>query len=217
MSQELIIDDLTYGLRGALACDDAAAATRLARAIIEAGGSVTMESDEPDEDDCCEGDLPLDRCVGTTQLHRILVDGEEVATLERYGWSHYGDPDHPSTPCGEWTTESGESDTEPSGAWRAVCNIADLGDDWDYVPGADEHELAEPETDPDGEYCLWWSTVGDDDGPRPAKRYATYADAAAACQLAQLELRVRNRGKLLCGFAVGVLVDGEWQMAHEDD
>lgn len=206
------LDALTIALRLAMHDDDdnADLARHIASAILEAGGTITIDSDDPEDEDYSEDTLPLSRRVATTQIHRLLVDKEEVATLEREGWSHFGDPDHPDTPAGEWTTDSGQNDQQPSNAWRAVADLADGDDDWDYHPGAEEPKDIDPAPDAEGAYCLWWSTVGDDSGPLPHTRYATLDDAHGACQLANQSLHVTHRGQLLCGYGIAVLEDGEW-------
>lgn len=66
------------------------------------------------------------------------------------------------------------------------------------------------ESDPDGEWCVYWETALDDSGPR--ERYETEEQAEAAAQLAQAGLRANNPGgNLLCGYSVRHLVDGEWR------
>lgn len=63
--------------------------------------------------------------------------------------------------------------------------------------------------DPDGEWCVYWSTSLEDDGPRA--RYATQEAAEAAAELAQAELERRHPGgRMLCGYEVRCLVDGQW-------
>ena len=64
------------------------------------------------------------------------------------------------------------------------------------------------EPDNEGEYCVWWSTVGDDS--HVVGRYATAEQAMAAGELADRDLRERYPGTLLCGFEVRRLDDGQW-------
>src|SRR5690606_20346473 len=105
------------------------------------GYDVEVVSDDPEDEEMGDGDEYRGQQIATTQVHHLLVDGEEVAALEREGWAYYGDINHPNTPSGEWTTDSGENDRRPSDAWRDACNEAgiDNGDpDWDCCPGAAE-------------------------------------------------------------------------------
>lgn len=60
----------------------------------------------------------------------------------------------------------------------------------------------------DGEWCVYWSTSLDDEGPR--ERYDTREQAEAACTIANDDLHARHPGSLLCCFEVRQLVDGEW-------
>lgn len=185
---------------------------------IELGAEIAVESEDPDEEDMTEGDGPRDRQVLTSQSHHITYDGERIATLTRESWSTYGSIDHPDTPYGEWTTDASEGDEEPSDAWRAVVAAAGIDDDeWDNIPECDEEEIVPPATDPEGEYCLWWSTVPTSESGPTGDRYATLADARDARQLADHSLRTTHRGDLLCGYGIGQLVDGEWVEVREEE
>jgi len=65
------------------------------------------------------------------------------------------------------------------------------------------------EPDPDGEYCVYWDTTGDDEGP--GKRYASPEAATAAAELANQGLHKHNPGgNLLCGYEPRRLVNGKW-------
>jgi hypothetical protein len=62
--------------------------------------------------------------------------------------------------------------------------------------------------DPDGEWCVWWETAGDDE--HAVERYATRDAAEAAAQRSQAGLKSRFPGDLLCGYTVRQLVDDHW-------
>lgn len=210
------LEGLREALEGALADDESYLSVSLAILATRLGHELGVVSEEPEYDDFSESSLPLDKKFATTQEHRLLLAGGEVARLVREGWSYFGDIDHPNTPNGEWTTDSGPEDRVPD-AWRKVCDRIGLSGDWEYAPCAPEPEVKEPESDPEGEYCLWWSTVGDDSGPMDGVRYSTYENAEAACQLASHELHRRHRGQLLCGHGIARLVDGVWVQILEPD
>lgn len=218
MNATQLIDSLSRSLAAAMQYDpnNADLARHLARAIMEVS-EIEIQSDDPTEDDYSEGSLPRDRRVAVSQEHRIMVDGLRVATLERYGWGYYGDHNHPDTPSGEWTTVAGDDDQEPSPAWLAVAEAAGIGGDWESYPCAEEEEITEPDEDPDGEFCLWWVTSGEDGGPRTDTRYATLEDARAACQLAEHGLRTTHRGTLLCGYGIGMLTEDGWRKLDDDE
>ncbi len=211
INRDTLVPAIRDAIAGDMEVDD------LVRTAISMGYVIEVESDDPEDADFSEGELPRDVRIATTQTHRLLVDGDEVAELTREGWSYYGDPDNPNTPSGEWTTESGENDRGVPAAWMTVCDVARLSGDWEQYPCAAEPETEEPETDDDGEYCLWWSTVGDDDGPLTRTRYPTLRDARIACDAADLDLRLRHRGTLLCGYGIAQLVDGEWEQITDDE
>lgn len=214
-----VTEALTTALREAIEYDDdnADLARHITRALLECGADVDIESDDPEEEEMGD-DMPRGRRVVTTQEHRMVVDGETVATLIREGWSYYGSIDHPNTPSGEWTTEAAEDDSQPSDAWLAVAEAAKLSGDWDTYPSADEEEYEEPETDDEGDYCLWWITSGSESGPLTDERYASFDDARRACLIAEHELHCQHRGPLLCGYGIAVMgEDGEWRLMTDAD
>lgn len=69
---------------------------------------------------------------------------------------------------------------------------------------------AMPEPDPDGEWCVYWDTVGDD--PGVIARYATRADAEQAVAAHDWP-PPGDHTAYLCGYKVRTLVDGEWVAA----
>lgn len=66
------------------------------------------------------------------------------------------------------------------------------------------------EPDEEGNYCVYWDTVGDD--AHVVERYSTQEAASAAADLKNEGLHRHNPGgNLLCGYEIRELVDGEWQ------
>ena len=77
----------------------------------------------------------------------------------------------------------------------------------DYIARKMAEQAGEP--DPTGEWCVWWSTVGDDS--HCVERYPTFEAASAAAALANEQLHdTHPGGNLLCGHEVRSLVDGDW-------
>ena len=79
-------------------------------------------------------------------------------------------------------------------------------------------EAASEGEDEEGEYALYWETSLEDAGE--CARYATYAAAMAAAELAQSQFDSANPAgggvSYLCGFSVRRLVDGEWVAVDEN-
>lgn len=75
---------------------------------------------------------------------------------------------------------------------------------------------AMPESDPDGEWCVWWETAGSDS--HVVERYATRA-AAEQAVAAHDWPRPGDHTQYLCGYTVRRLAaDGEtWTYAEEED
>lgn len=78
-------------------------------------------------------------------------------------------------------------------------------------------QIADAGRDADGEFCVYWETVGDDSGAR--SRYSTAESALAACALAQDGFDASNPRSggvtYLCGFGVRQLVDDRWEEIAE--
>jgi hypothetical protein len=74
-------------------------------------------------------------------------------------------------------------------------------------------QLEEAAGDPcdDGEYCVYWTTAGDDE--YVVARYETSEQAEAAAEIKNKALHEHNPGQLLCGFEARQLtsVDGHMQ------
>lgn len=99
-------------------------------------------------------------------------------------------------------------------AARAFAAERDEGDGEDaegYLAAKLAERAGEPCTD--GEWCVYWSTVGDDS--HVVDRYATEEQARAAAEIASDALHRSNPGHLLCGYEVRTLVDGVWTYADE--
>lgn len=75
------------------------------------------------------------------------------------------------------------------------------------------------EPDQDGNWCVYFDTALEDSGPRA--RYATRKQAEAACEIANKELREANPSsggtRLLCGYEVRMLEDGEWVDVEDEE
>lgn len=71
-----------------------------------------------------------------------------------------------------------------------------------------------PEEDPEGEFALYWDTVGDDSGV--VARFATREEAEQAAAAKDWP-GPTDHTRYLCGYTVRVLVDGEWANPSEED
>jgi len=211
--------DLTACLAEAIANDDPDDARDLALLALHKGLPLDIDSSEdPEEEEFGEPAEYRGSRIASTQLHTMYLDGTEVSSIEREGWSYYGDVGHPNTPSGEWTTDVGEGDRGVPDAWAAVCSVFGESGAWEFVPCAGEPAAIEIETDDEGVYCLYWLTACDDDaGPLVDTRYPTLEDAMSACRQANHRLARRHRGTLLCGYAISELIDGEWHVLEETE
>ena len=87
-------------------------------------------------------------------------------------------------------------------------NEAEPGEDAEDMLDRSRAEAA-GEPDPEGEYAVYWETVGDD--AHPVERYSS--EEAAEARAAQMQdglHRSHPGGPLLCGYGVRRLVEGEW-------
>lgn len=67
----------------------------------------------------------------------------------------------------------------------------------------------------DGEYCVYWRSTDEHNGPRG--RYATREEAEAVARHSQRKFEgYHPGGSALCGFEVRVLVDGEWSEIEDE-
>jgi hypothetical protein len=114
---------------------------------------------------------------------------------------------------------SGKAYETEAAATEAAEAFADEHDESDGAASAEDYLTnqleaeAEEGRDDDGEWCVYWYTALDDEGPR--ERYSSRAAAEAAAELANKRLHAANPGRLLCGYGVRRLVDGKWVSAEE--
>jgi hypothetical protein len=202
--------ELANGLRiliGSENCDDAIRA--VAAEIKRRGVRVDITSDDGEADAM---DPDHDTTLWVVSDRALEIDGETVAEWTRCAVGRYGE-------AGDWCVEE---DTE--GNDELPDNVAVALDALgltDETPDVEEPTLATDEhtPDPEGEYCLYWETVGDDAGPRA--RYTTREAAEAVCEQRNREFYARNPcgggTSYLCGFSARQLVDGKWVTGEEDD
>jgi hypothetical protein len=143
---------------------------------------------------CCygpEGDQPGD-CytrLGQDEDGQWWVDdGDDTVRCDTYG---------------PFATR--EEAREAAEALAASQDEADADEDAEAMLDRMRTETA-GEPDPQGEWCVYWETVGDD--ARVVERYETELQAEA--RAAQLDAALNERhpgGNLLCGYAVRQLLD----------
>ncbi len=205
--------ELINCLRATLGDDgDDDVAILVARAIHKAGLTCEIETDDDSPDE-----LDDSGSVWVTSTHKLTIEGETVATWTRCSVGHYGEPGRQCSED-EWCEEE-----DTNGGDILPNNIDDvlkaLGLD-DSIPGVPEPTLADDiyETDDEGEFALYWETVGDDAGPRA--RYATIEAATAVCEQRNREFTAAHPcgggSSLLCGFGVRQLVDGKWIQCDDE-
>jgi len=104
------------------------------------------------------------------------------------------------------TVYSTRSKAEAAAAeFAADCDEGDGEVAEEYLARKLEEQAGDP--DPDGTWCVYWTTVDDE---YPEDRYPTRDAATAACEIAQAALVQHAPGGLLCGYSVAHLVDGKW-------
>ena len=123
--------------------------------------------------------------------------------------------------------DDGGSDEAPDTAYDSETEAEDAAEEFararddapldanaeDYLERQLMARIGKP--DADGEWCVYWETSLDDEGPR--ERYASAGQAEAAAQRANAELRANHPGgNLLCAFSARRLVGGEWIAAAEE-
>jgi hypothetical protein len=70
-----------------------------------------------------------------------------------------------------------------------------------------------PATDADGEYCLYWETVGNES--HVVARFASKDDAAQAVAAKDWPAP-GDHTNYLCGYTVRQLIDGDWMPISEE-
>lgn len=154
-------------------------------------------------------DLSDSGALWVTSTHRLMLDGVEVAEWTRCARGHYGDQGR-SEMVGVWCTEEdtdgGDELPESVGMLLAKIGLEDS------IPDVDEPDEPDHPTDANGDYCVYWETVGNDAGP--LKRYATRKQAQDMCDVFERHFAQRNPSgggtTMLCGHSVRELIDGEW-------
>ena len=161
---------------------------------------ITTDDGEP-EDLTGEG-----ASLWVESTHCLVIDGMEVAEWTRCTFGTYGSQGR-SEMVGVWCTEE---DTEgDDGLPEMVKIILDTVGLEDEIPSLLESEVPNHPVDPNGEYCVYWETVGDDAGP--LKRYATREQASEMCDVFSRSFAQSNPSggttRMLCGHSVRELVD----------
>ena len=172
----------------------------VAQALSDAG-EVAIDEDDGEPDALNEDDT-----LWVVSAHSLTVAGETVATWTRCA-------------CGSWGGSGGgrvdtwivEEDTNGGDRLpdRIAAILSELGID-DEIPSVPEPDSASDtiDEDPDGEWCVYWTTVGND--AHVVATYETEEDAQAVCDERQRALAAKHPGDLLCGYEVRSLVGGEW-------
>jgi hypothetical protein len=172
---------------------------------------------------CCygeEGDEPGDCYTRVGYSYHVDVDsldadvgyGTEAEAREAAcdavstrWWYDDGDDDCRCDTYGPYDSEQAASEAAEQAA--SENDESAVGEDADAMRTRLLTERA-GDPDPEGEYCVYWETCGDDE--HVVARYATADAADAAATLGDDSLRSRHSGQLLCGYDVRRLIDGEW-------
>jgi len=195
---------LAYSIREAIENDRDDVVDILAKHIIASACEITTDDDDAD-------DLAGDGgAMWVTSTHTLTIDGVEVAEWTRCAIGRYGDQGRTEM-VGVWCVDE---DTDGGDELPEIVAslLGAIGMD-DAIP--DVPEPAEPNhpVDPDGEYCVYWETVGDDAGP--LHRYATQEEAEEMCEVYSRHFRAANPSgggvTMLCGHSVRQLIDGRWR------
>jgi hypothetical protein len=190
---------ITETLTSMIECSDLPAAL-VAQVIRDAGGPEIETSD--DAPDALNGDEAL----WVVSTHTLVVDRVAVATWTRCAVGSWGGSGGGRVDawCVEEDTNGGDCLPE-----RIEALLSALGID-DEIPSVPEPDSASDtvDEDPEGEWCVYWDTVGDD--AHVVARYATEGDAQAVCDERARALKASQPGDLLCGYEVRCLVDSEW-------
>ena len=190
---------LSETLATMIRCDDLDVSL-VAQAMRDAG-DVAIDTDDG-EPDALNGDDSL----WVVSNHTLTVAGESVAEWTRCSVGSWGGSG--GGRCDDWCVEEDTNggDVLPE---RIAAILSELGLE-DEIPSVPEPDSASDtiDEDPDGEWCVYWTTVGDDD--HVVARYATEDDAQAVCDERQRKLSAKHPGDLLCWYEVRSLADGEW-------
>lgn len=203
--------ELATGLRILMShedCDDAIRAVAAEIKRLKIVADTTIDDEEPDALDADDDNNAL----WVVSNRTLEIAGETVAEWTRCSVGRYGSD-------GDWCVEEDtEGNDELPDNVAVALDALGLADE---IPDVEEPARATDEhtPDPEGEYCLYWETVGDDAGPRA--RYTTREAAEAVCDQRNREFYGRNPcgggTSYLCGFSTRQLVDGKWVTGEEDD
>lgn len=200
-------------LSAAVAADAPAVARRViseetitsdAATALVGAGAWSIETDDDAPDDCNSGGDSL----WVVSRHQLTLDGDVVAEWTRCSVGSYGGNGGPGTRPDGWEVDEDTNggDRLPDGV-EVLLSALGLDDD---IPDVPEPELASETIDanPDGDYAVYWTTVGDDE--RVIERYTTREDAETIAAERQRSLRATNPGNLLCGYEARVRDGGRW-------
>jgi hypothetical protein len=141
-----------------------------------------------------EGACDVEVQIGEVAGHWFLRTQDDAGGSDECDDTSYSSKSEAEAAAEDFADEHHEADDEDENAAE-------------YLKRQLEETAGEP--DPEGEYCVYWDTSGDDEGP--GKRYASPEAATAAAELANQGLHKHNPGgNLLCGYEPRRLVNGKW-------
>lgn len=205
--------ELSAGLRILLTTENCDEAIRAVAAAIKSAGievEITEDNGSPDA-------LNDDETLWVTSSHELVIDGETVAEWIRCAMGTYGEAGRQCSDD-EWcvSEDTNGGDILPE---NVAVALEALGLE-DSLPDVPAPELATDayEPDADGEFCVFWETVGDD--AHLIERYTTHEAAAAVCHQKNREFSARNPSgggtTYLCGFSVRSLARGRFVVRRGD-
>jgi hypothetical protein len=208
------MDEMIVGLRILLAAEGCDEAIRvIARAIKTLGVEAEIKMDDDGPDNLNNDDEKL----WVVSTHKLVIDGEDVAEWTRCSMGCYGEAGRQCSDD-EWciSEDTNGGDELPDNV-RVALDALGLEDNLPDVP---EPEKATDTNTPDadGEYCVYWETVGNDE--HVIQRYSTKEAAEAVCSQKNREFSASNPNgggtTYLCGYGVRVLVDSKWQRSEDE-
>jgi hypothetical protein len=181
---------------------------QIAKKIVKTEATIEIDENDDDPDALNGGDYPL-WVVSTRTLH---IDGHPVTSWTRCSVGDYDD-------YGDWVV-----DEDTNGGDQLPKNVAvalSVFPLQDYPP-----DVPEPPTatelyvhDPNGQYAVWWETIGDD--AHIVNRYNSYEAAQAVCDEYQREFLSRHPHSggvtYRCGFGVRMFCDDGWYSVDEEN
>ena len=194
---------------------DAGSADLAAKLINEIADSLGLEWSIHEEDGEAESLDADSDALWVVSTHTLMLGEHRIAEWTRCGvgsWGGNGDTN--LTAPDEWDVgeDTNGGDTVPERV-QWLLDVLEMEDAYPDVPApTPADERIEP--DADGEYCIYWQTVGDD--PHVVGRYATADEAQAVAEAMARKLHSVHRGQLLCGYEVRHFEDGEWRPLDAD-